>query len=170
MESVFNVHGSGPGGQNVGMQAIGTGTRDDPKYVCWNDYASSWSRHNIEVAYQPTSGEKVFYIKSHPYYSSANYNKNQDCFFTVRVFDGGVSNKQLRMRVLEGHLAGDSYLAVRNNNDYNSIRWYGNLTGKTFTKMVQAGRETRDTISVNFVSGSADSDLSTGFVIEVREV
>jgi len=87
---------------------------------------------------------------------------------TVRVYDGGVSTKQLRLTVIEGRLSGDSYLGVRNNNEYE--RWSGDLTGKTFTKTVQAGRETRDTISINFVSGSADSDLDEGFVIEVREV
>ena len=36
------------------------------------------NRHNIETAYQANTGEKVFYLKSHPFYGTFNYLKNQE--------------------------------------------------------------------------------------------
>jgi len=126
------------------------------------------TRHNIEMAWQP-SGEKAVYIKSHPFFGAQPYLTNQDCYFTVRVYDGGVTSKTLRMEVLDGQLAGTSYIALRENGVYTN-KHYNSLTGLTYDKRVEAGKEVRDTVSVRFVSGATPSDLSKGFVIKVSEL
>lgn len=70
-------------------------------------------RSNIEYAY--FEGNREIYIKSHPQFGHLPYLNNQDCYFSVRIFDGGISGRSLKMEVLDGELAGSSYISIGEN-------------------------------------------------------
>ena len=77
-----------------------------------------FNRSNIETAY--FNGAKEIYLKSHPQFGNLPYLSNQDCYFSVRIFDGGHAGRSLKMEVIDGELSGSSYISVMQNNAFTS--------------------------------------------------
>ena len=69
----------------------------------------------INIEYANYEGKREIYLKSHPQYGNLPYLNNQDCYFSVRIFDGGHSGRSLKMEVLDGELGGSSYISIRRN-------------------------------------------------------
>jgi len=163
--SVLNV-GSGAGA-NAGGGLTGTGTSSDPKYVCWDSYFLARQRVNIETAY--SNGAKEIYLKSHPQYGFLNYLANQDCYVSVRVWNGGMAGRSLKLEVLDGQLEGSSFLSIRENGHF-SAGYTQSLTGRTYVQPVRQFYEDKDTITFRFKSGGSPGDLGQGFLIKVSEI
>jgi len=145
---------------------VGIGTKQNPKYVCWESKKLAQAKSNIETAY--FNGAKEIYLKSHPQFGNLPYLSNQDCFFSVRIFDGGHAGRSLKMEVIDGELSGSSYISVMQNNAFTS-KYDNKLTGLKYSKGVEKGQERRDNISIRFVSGNTASDIGRGFLIRIYE-